>query len=124
MLAACAGTAVESFTMSPPETPGGRQCTIQCQSARDYCEQGCTLETRACYGNIQEQALLDYDKYVREQVMARAPTDLHASDFERHGSCDSDKKSCTDRCANHYRSCYQDCGGEITTTTSCVFLCF
>ena len=68
--------------------------------------------------------MLDYDKYVREQFARHEPLDLHAHDFERGGGCDADKKSCDDKCGSHFRSCYQDCGGEITLTTSCVFMCF
>jgi hypothetical protein len=124
VLAACSGPAAKTFTYDLPPTPGGRICANQCVEAKDYCKQDCSLDLRRCVGTIQAQALKDYDQYTRDQFAAHAAIELRPRDFERTGPCDNDFKSCSDDCEGHYQLCYQGCGGAVSTTTSCQFLCF
>src|SRR5262249_7239253 len=100
MLSACTNSAVETSTFAPPDTPGGRLCTMQCQNAADYCRQSCDLEQRQCVGKIQAQALVDYNAYAREQLLARQEVEFRPSDFERPGSCNEDRQRCSDGCQN------------------------
>jgi len=124
VLAACAGPAERTYSYNPPSTPGGRLCTNQCHEAKGYCTQNCALDQRRCVGKIQAQALQDYDKYTREQFTSHQPIELRPRDFERTGACDSAYHSCTDDCEGHYQMCYEGCGGTVSATTSCQFLCF
>lgn len=110
--------------MTPPATPGGRMCLNQCRTAEDFCKQGCDLEDRQCVTKVQQQAMLDYDQYVRSQFASHAPLEFRASDFERAGKCDKVKSSCATKCEDTYRDCFQECGGTVNVTTSCQFMCF
>lgn len=123
LLAAC-GTATEVVRMTPPATPGGRMCLNQCRTAEDFCKQGCDLEERQCITRVQQQAMQDYDQYVRAQFANHAALEFRASDFERAGGCDKVKARCTKKCDQTYQLCFQDCGGSVNVTSSCQFLCF
>jgi hypothetical protein len=123
-LTACAGAASKNTSYIPPDTPGGRLCTGQCDQARDYCREDCDLHQRQCTGKVQAQALIDYEKYMTEQFMHSDAIELRARDFERMTPCDDDFKSCKDDCEDKYQACYKTCGGKVQTTTTCQFLCF
>jgi hypothetical protein len=123
-LSACNETTSRLYAYTPPQTPGGRLCTNQCSAAKDYCNQLCDLDRRQCVINAQTQAIHDYDQYTRDQFLNRQHIDFRASDFERLGACDGPKKECVNDCENHYKSCYELCGGQVQTTSSCQFLCF
>jgi hypothetical protein len=123
-LAGCAGPATKTYTFIPPETPGGRLCTGQCQEAQSYCQETCDLHNRQCVGKVQAKALEDYEKYTRDQFESHEAVELRPRDFERTDACDSAKKSCESDCQDNYKVCYGNCGGKITMTTSCQFLCY
>lgn len=97
-------------------------CAGQCKDSREFCEQRCKLSQRACSTEMQEQALKDYEQYMREQLREHKQPDLHMSDFERPERCSTDY--CDDDCEDDYQQCYVNCGGEIKRITSCRFLCF
>lgn len=122
-LAGCEETPL-GYTFTPPPTPGGRMCANQCRLAHDYCIEACDLKHRTCVANVQARALQDYDKYTREQFNTNQPMDLFLSDFERMHPCDDVRDSCNRDCENGYRICYGSCGGTVSFTGSCQFLCF
>ena len=125
MLAACGvAPAYQGTQYTPPATPGGRMCMEQCNQARDYCQESCTLDYRACYNNVQAGAQSEYDKYTAERFADRTPVTLMPSDFERPEVCNAEKKKCFADCVHPYDLCYRSCGGTVTVTTSCQFLCF
>ena len=72
----------------------------------------------------QRQAIADFDKYTREQFAAHQHIDFMPSDFEREKPCTDRHTSCVAACEQPYQSCYKDCGGAVTVTSSCQFLCF
>ncbi len=129
-LSSCGGgddtshTATTSATYTAPANPGGRLCTLQCSEANNYCHESCDLHQRKCVSEIQARALQDYESYTRAQFASHSAIDLHPRDFERMGSCDSDKASCTADCENNFQQCYTRCGGTVTKTTSCQSFCF
>ena len=127
MLAACGGGAApayHSIVYTPPATPGGRMCMDQCNKARDYCQESCSLDYRACYNNVQAAAQIDYDKYASEHFSGHLPSTMMPSDFEHPAACNAERKKCFADCTRPYDSCYRSCGGTVTVTTSCQFLCF
>ena len=125
LLAACRdGPVYQNTSYALPTTPGGRMCATQCSEARDYCHQTCDLDNRACYNNVQSAAEADYDRYARERFQSHLGVDRLPSDFEHPEACIAAKKSCNADCDRPYNSCYRDCGGQVTVTTSCQFLCF
>ena len=125
VLGACSSTpAYHNVTYIPPATPGGRLCMEQCNKSRDYCHQSCDLDNRACFNEVQAAAERDYDHYANTRFGERLPNELLPSDFEHPDACIADKKSCYADCNQPYDSCYKSCGGAVTVTTSCQFLCF
>jgi hypothetical protein len=116
--------AYESVAYTLPPTAGGRQCARQCLEAQDYCHQTCDIEQRTCVMKVQAQAISDYDKYTREQFFSRQPIELSPSDFERQTPCNNGHRECGAACDRPYQTCYQDCGGTVSVTSSCQFLCF
>jgi len=116
--------AYQGTTYTPPATPGGRMCVDQCNKARDYCQESCGLDYRACYNNVQAAAQRDYDNYTRERFTDNLPLSMMPSDFEHPETCNAEKKHCSSDCTRPYNSCYRSCGGAVTVTTSCQFLCF
>ena len=123
-LAACERTATESATYTPPDTPGGRYCTSQCSKAHNYCQEDCSLKQRECTTKIQAQALMDYEKYMSDNFLHSNAREARVRDFENLDPCDESFKSCARSCEPPYQSCYENCGGSVSTTTSCQFLCF
>jgi hypothetical protein len=99
-------------------------CTDQCKKAREYCSESCDLDYRACYNDIQKDAQQNYDIYVRDRFSSHLSVDLLPSDFEHPDLCNAEKKHCLTDCDHPYNACYTSCGGTVTTTTSCTFLCF
>ena len=124
-LAACGDTqAYQGVAYTPPPTPGGRMCIDQCAKSKDYCEQTCDLDNRACYNDVQASAQRDYDNYTRQRFASHASIDMLPSDFEHPDACLEAKKKCLGDCARPHDACYRNCGGAVTVTTSCQFLCF
>lgn len=125
-LSCCGGgvPASQEVNYLPPMTPGGRMCMDQCNKSRDYCRQSCDLDNRACVNDVQAAAQRDYDRYARDRFTAHAPVDLLPSDFEKLDVCIAEKRSCYNDCEHPYNACYKSCGGVVSVTTSCQFLCF
>ncbi len=122
-LDACtAATTDVAYTLPP--TAGGRMCAHQCLEAQDYCRQSCDIKQRQCVMTVQTRAMDDYDKYTRDQFSRHEAIELRPSDFERQTPCINSRKDCGSICDNHYQTCYQECGGHVTATSSCQFLCF
>jgi hypothetical protein len=126
LLAACGGSApvYQSTVYTPPATPGGRMCIDQCNKSRDYCRESCDLENRACYNDVQAAAQREYDRYTRQRFASHLSVDMLPSDFEHAEGCNATKKRCYADCLHPYHSCYHECGGTVTVTSSCQFLCF
>lgn len=123
-LAGCGGPAGKTYTYQPLPTPGGRLCANQCREAQDRCQEACGLNERACTNGVQGQALHEYDQYTRQQFFSHHEITLHPRDFEHMQPCLDARDDCNALCESHHQLCYQNCGGEVTVTTPCQFLCF
>ncbi len=121
-LAACGGSAVTRTQYVLPPTPGGRQCVKQCEDGQTFCRKSCKLGQRRCVNEMQTQAIVDYQAYAREQFVAHRPVQLRPRDFERPDSCRDDE--CFHACERTFGACYQDCGGQKVTTSTCQLFCF
>lgn len=122
-LSACA-PAAESVSYTLPPTAGGRLCARQCTEAQTYCRQTCDIRQRQCVMKVQAQAMSDYDTYTRQQFSLHQPIELLPSDFERQSSCTNTQKDCAADCDHDYQGCFQECGGQVSKTSSCQFMCF
>lgn len=96
-----------------PGTPGGRLCTSQCKTARNYGKDACHYKERLCVYDVQAQAIKDYEAYVKEQFKARMPVDLRPRDFERTSQCA--QPACLRLTQEKYDTCFVKCGGHILT---------
>ena len=126
ILAACGSNTpvYQSINYVPPATPGGRMCIDQCAKSRDYCHDSCNLDYRACYNDVQMKAQHQYDRYALDRFASHAPIDMMPSDFEHPEACNTAKSRCVSDCDRPYNTCYHECGGAVTVTSSCQFLCF
>lgn len=97
-------------------------CAIQCRSAFEHCTNSCNITERACYNDMQAQAIKDYEAYAREQFRARAAVDLLPRDFERDGQCAA--SGCRLDCKATYGKCFEECGGKVVDPSKCGFMCF
>lgn len=123
-LSSCGETRIEGYTLTPPATTGGRMCIVQCQQARDYCDEGCSLKYRTCITTVQMRAMQDYDQYTREQITHNQPIEFRPRDFESSAPCEHAKQACNAACDTSYHSCYTSCGGVVAPVTSCTSMCF
>jgi hypothetical protein len=123
LLSGC-GTAKDVTNYALPPTAGGRLCSHECLEAQDYCHRTCDIRKRLCVNDAQARAIEDYDKYTREQYAQHLPIELTPRDFERQKTCVTDRTDCGLLCDRHYDGCFQDCGGRISVTSSCQYLCF
>ena len=125
MIAACSSAPTyKSVTYVRPDTMGGRMCIDQCKKSKEYCNDTCNLDYRACYNQMQIMAQREYDLYAQARLAKHLNIDMMPSDFEKPEKCDDEKKSCSADCESPYNSCYEDCGGKVNTETSCQFMCF
>ena len=123
VLAACSGSSVPAYHATQytlPPTPGGRLCV----QARDYCKQSCDLDYRACYNDVQTAAQHNYDRYTNDHFADPKAVKMLPSQFEHPEACNAEKKTCIASCVRPYDACYSSCGGNVTVTSSCQFLCF
>ena len=128
MLAGCGGgdapPAYHHVSYVLPATPGGRLCTQQCDMSRDYCAESCHLDHRSCINDVQMAAQRNYDAYARSHYGNQGALVLLPSDFEHPQACNAQKKHCLADCEKPYNACFASCGGSVSVTTSCQFLCF
>jgi hypothetical protein len=121
ILSAC-GEAKEDVRYIQPPSAGGRLCAAQCHNSADFCEKDCDIGLRACMTEMQQRAMVDYEKYAQGQWLSHEPLELRPRDFERPDKCS--RASCHRKCEEKHQTCYEACGGEVKKTSSCSFLCF
>lgn len=109
------------YTMVPPRNEAGRQCANNCLLAQQNCRQNCTLTAHQCEQNGQLQAQNNYLQYVNERQRTGKPIKKTPSDFSSYNDCESDE--CQELCANDYRICHTNCGGQVIPRTYCVSGC-
>lgn len=102
--AACAPRFRTFYTHSPPDDDKGKSCVFQCENTKLQCEMLEDTKEQNC--EMREQ--MDYDK-------CRS----NPKNYCYKKSCGNDKE----RCDSQYDSCFQVCGGKITSETRCVANC-
>jgi len=108
-LAACGPIYQTQYAFTPPPTPEGRVCIMQCEQLRFQCRQNEDLKVQNCE-NQNRWARAEYERCKRS-----GRKDCHDGTIW----CSSDY----DRCDEQYRFCYQSCGGQVLATTVCVANC-
>ena len=99
LLASCGPT----YQFTPPATPMGQACIIQCQSSSDQCRTQENEKVRQCEWRKQ---------------MAQAELDRCRASTNDPMSCNTQVPLCYmanyNPCDIRYRQCYQACGGTVT----------
>ncbi len=121
VLAACGPIYDTQYTLTPPKTSEGRICVQQCQQGRNLCRQGCQVEKQRCLNDARARALLEYQAYVARRTAEKQPVKKSLGDFEQTYACGT--SSCESRCDGDHRTCYGDCGGQVTAQRVCTMFC-
>ena len=112
-LTACGPVYRTEYTFKPPRTATGRNCAFQCETSRGQCRQIEDLRVDRCEDNSRREVQDCEDRL-------RWDKNRDSKWYECTGdSCTADY----DRCDELYRSCYQSCGGNVTSQTVCVANC-
>lgn len=122
-LAGCGPSYSTKYSFTPPPTPEGRMCAMQCLNTQSMCQQSCKSSRQSCESTARLRAERDYNRYVAEQTRAQQPVKKSVSDFYNGYSCSSDETSCEAQCESTYRSCYQICGGKVSSQQVCTAFC-
>lgn len=101
------------YTFSPPRSAEGRSCVFQCEQGKLQCEQIENLEASRCRDYAERES-----RRCRDDIRYRENRDPKWYECSSE-SCSADYE----RCEHMYRACYQSCGGEIKTETTCVANC-
>lgn len=101
-----------NYQYFPPENPQGQACIFQCENSRMQCQHIQDMEYQRCQDRAEDryQRCEDSNEYRRKD-------DKQYCYREYCSSPDGE------RCDNSYRSCYQSCGGRVTSETVCVANC-
>ncbi|WP_058557874.1 hypothetical protein [Thiohalocapsa sp. ML1] len=89
------------YDLTPPETPEGRVCTVQCQSSAALCRQMQQNAEQQCQNNyalMQQNYQACRDSGSKHCVMPPYCTSLSTS-----------------VCDQSFRECFAACGGTVTT---------
>ncbi|GEM_PF-704156 len=101
------------YTMIPPSSSSGRVCIVQCENSKYQCEELEELRKERC----EERAESEYNRceWQTRRSEGRQPKWYECS----RDSCSADSGKCEQR----YRSCYESCGGRVSSETVCVANC-
>ncbi len=108
-LAACGPIYETRYSFTPPPTPEGRVCLLQCDQIRLQCRQFEDMKKENC----EQQNRWEREHYERCKNAGRK-------------DCRYPSTYCStnyDRCEEQYRICFQTCGGRVDATTVCVANC-
>lgn len=112
-LTACGPMYDTFYTFTPPETASGQQCLMQCEHLKMQCRSMEEMRVDAC----EERS-----RWAQE----RCRDDIYRRKHREPKWHECGSESCTadlERCEASYRSCYQSCGGRVTSETRCVANC-
>ena len=88
------------YDLTPPETPEGRACTVQCQSSAALCRQ--------MQQNVDQQCQNNYTLMLQNYQACR---DSGSDRCVLPSSCTSGS---TAVCDQNFRECFAACGGTVT----------
>ena len=121
ILAGCGPVYTTDYKMVPPDTEEGRYCANNCLMAQRNCTQSCGHEVRQCQENERLRGENKYMRYVREREKAGKEIKRSEDSFINDYHCDDD--DCAESCAEDYRICHTNCGGQVIPHTYCSAFC-
>lgn len=114
-LLACGPSYRTEYTYTPPLDDRGRKCVADCNAERQDCRAG--ADARAEKERSQCEIKSNTSYYA---CLATAP-DQKARDACVHEECRADPQYAA--CDGDFRTCFQVCGGTVTTQQVCTFNC-
>lgn len=115
---ACGPVYKTDYTFFPPERESGRTCVMQCENSKMQCRQLVQLRHDSC----RQQAETAYylcEASRRYRIDSKGKQKCIENCYCSRESCSEDYEPCD----SQYRSCYQTCGGKVTSRTYCVSNC-
>lgn len=98
------------YEYTPPVTPEGRQCVVQCSAVREMCR--ANENQRADY---KEQMCEERSEHTYYMCMKRA-----GRDAKQQEKCSDKRMYCKEyadvyHCNDEYNQCFTICGGSVNT---------
>ena len=118
-LIACGPVYHTDYTFDPPGSQSGRTCVLQCDNSKLLCDQ----LTESRYDSCLQRAELQYQSCESRKIYR---IDYESGKTKCVENCYCYRESCSrdeETCDKQYRSCYQTCGGKVTSRTYCVSNC-
>ncbi|MCB0353892.1 MAG: hypothetical protein KDD64_10220 [Bdellovibrionales bacterium] len=112
LLFGCGPQMRTTYHFVPPETPEGRACIYQCENIQLQCDQLDQSEYSRCLDRAED----DYRRCEDRNVYRRQDD----QEYCYRSYCPSPDG---ERCKERHRSCYQSCGGQVSSETVCVANC-
>jgi hypothetical protein len=119
LLAACSPIYTTDYSFDPPPSNTGRTCVLQCENSKLLCDQ--LVESR--YDSCLQRAELQYQSCESRKIYK---IDYDSGNTKCVQNCYCYRDSCSKdetTCGTQYRTCYQTCGGKVTSKTYCTSNC-
>ncbi|MFH2122059.1 MAG: hypothetical protein ABIJ50_01040 [Pseudomonadota bacterium] len=97
------------YAFTPPPTPEGRMCIMQCEQLRYQCRRNEDMNKQNCE-NQNRWARMEYE---------RCKKSGYQDCYDGRVWCPTDYEHCDEE----YRWCYQSCGGQVAASSVCVANC-
>lgn len=108
LLSACGPVYHTVYNYTPPKSRDGMACVMQCDNTRNECKRA----------NQSAREAADLKRHHCEERRAREEKETGK---ESHISCSF--YSHDEDCDGNYRTCYQTCGGHISSHQECSAFC-
>ena len=118
-LTSCGPVYKTNYTYIPPENEEGKSCIFQCDNTKLQCYQLEDMRYQRCLDRADRD-------YYRCEANRRYVYNYKKKRRECRHNCYCFRSSCSQTrevCDDRYRTCYQTCGGSVTSETVCVSNC-
>jgi hypothetical protein len=135
VLTCCGPMYSTRFHFIPPASEQGRMCLNTCLSNKSICQNNCNYNEQNCINNAQWLKM----GQVLGNAMTRPVPRKHYNPYDPYypqpyddlgyeynatiRRCNQYKYSQMNSCENDYRSCYQNCGGQVLEEVYCSAFC-
>ncbi|GAB4392754.1 MAG: hypothetical protein Tsb005_08150 [Gammaproteobacteria bacterium] len=108
-----------TYRYEPPTAARGKRCVAQCERAKEMCFSACQRKQQQC---VQQQHIVAQQAYEAYQQQQLAQGELVERDLESFYNDKVCQSTCHE-CEEHYRPCYELCGGQVIAEKHCVKNC-
>lgn len=116
LITACGPVYRTFHEYQPPNSPDARYCVNSCDSILQNCKSRCDDREQNCEMSANAMDAISSANCIRSGSQ-NCPTYYQTT----HYHCKNHQ--CKSECVENYNRCYQNCGGNVITRTSCVYGC-